>query len=152
MSIDLCLSSATTAWKVPVLGIFLVRIFPPSNRLRKDTMYLSVSNRNAGKYGPEKLRIRALFTHWMVCNLSGFTIILFSRNHFMATLHSDYNFYFNPSAFVAICLNSDAIKINNKKLLKNKLNKVGPTLTLHLTLYFVSYLFRYLFACIVSII
>ena len=33
---------------------FLVRIFPYSDRIRKDTEYLSVLSTNAGQYGPEK--------------------------------------------------------------------------------------------------
>ena len=42
-----------------VFGVFLVRIFP---HLDWDTPYLSVFSQNAGKYGPEKLLIRTLFT------------------------------------------------------------------------------------------
>ena len=53
-----------TAWKVSVFGVFPVRIFPGSDWIRKDTKYLSVLSPNAGKYGPEKLRIRTLFTQW----------------------------------------------------------------------------------------
>ena len=57
-------------------------------------------------YTDQKIvQIRTLLTQWMACNLSGFTIILFSRNHLMATLHSGSNFYFNPLTFVALCLN-----------------------------------------------
>ena len=60
-----------TAWKVSVfgvllvrifLGVFLVRIFPHSDWIRRDTPYVSIFIANAGKYGPEKLRIRTLFT------------------------------------------------------------------------------------------
>ena len=32
--------------------------------IQRDTMYLSVFSPNTGKYGPEKLWIRALFTQW----------------------------------------------------------------------------------------
>ena len=46
--------------KSPVFGIFLVRIFPHSD------WYLFVSSPNSGKYGPEKSRIRTLFTQWVV--------------------------------------------------------------------------------------
>ena len=43
-------------------GVFLVRIFTHSDWIRRDTEYLSVFSPNAGKYGPEKLRIGTLFT------------------------------------------------------------------------------------------
>ena len=42
-----------TAWKVSVLGVILARIFPHSNWIRRDTVYLSVFSSNAGKCGPE---------------------------------------------------------------------------------------------------
>ena len=72
----------------------------------------------------------------MVLNLSGFTIILFSGNHLLATLHSDYNVCFKLSIVFAILLKllssamfwTDAVKISNRKSLKNRLNKVGPTI------------------------
>ena len=47
-----------------VFGVFLVRIFQHS-----DTPYLSVFSTNAGKYGPEKFRIRKLFTQCSVAVL-----------------------------------------------------------------------------------
>ena len=53
-----------TAWKVSVFGVFLVHIFPHLDWTRGDPPYLSVSSLNAGKNGPEKLRIRTLFLHW----------------------------------------------------------------------------------------
>ena len=53
-----------TVWKTSVFGVFQFRIFPNSDWIQRDTSYLSVFNRNAGKYGPEKLRIRTLFTQW----------------------------------------------------------------------------------------
>ena len=40
---------AYTAWKLFVFGIFLLRIFPQSDRIRRDTPYLSVFNPNSGK-------------------------------------------------------------------------------------------------------
>ena len=39
----------------PNMEFFLVRIFPHSDLIRKDTKYLSVFSPNAGKYGPEKI-------------------------------------------------------------------------------------------------
>ena len=60
-------ASINTAWKVSKYGVFsgphfpafgmeyfLVRIFPHSDWIRRDTSYLSVFSPNAGKYGPEK--------------------------------------------------------------------------------------------------
>ena len=52
----------TTASKVSVFGVFLVRISPHLDWIRRDALYLSVFSPNGGKYGPEKLRIRTLFT------------------------------------------------------------------------------------------
>ena len=39
--------------KCPNMELFLVRIFPHSDWIRRDTSYLSVFSPNAGKYGPE---------------------------------------------------------------------------------------------------
>ena len=58
-------------WKVSVFGINLVRIFPHLYWMRKDTEYLSVFSPNAGKCGPEQLRIQALFTQWALRYLGG---------------------------------------------------------------------------------
>ena len=38
----------------PSTEFFLIRVFPHSERIRRDTKYLSVFSSNAGKYGPEK--------------------------------------------------------------------------------------------------
>ena len=53
-----------TAWKMSVFGVFLVRIFLHSDWIRRHN--LSVSSPDTGKYGPEKLRIRALFTQYLI--------------------------------------------------------------------------------------
>ena len=56
-----------------VFGVFLVHIFPHSDRIRKDTPYLSVFSPNAGKYRSEKLRKR------MTCfdnNLKSVTLLV----------------------------------------------------------------------------
>ena len=37
-----------------IFGVTLVRVFPHSDWIRRDTSYLSVFSANAGKYGPEK--------------------------------------------------------------------------------------------------
>ena len=52
-------------WKVSEFRVFLVCIFPHSNWIPWDTLYLSVFSPNVGKYGPEKLRIRTFFTQWV---------------------------------------------------------------------------------------
>ena len=36
--------------------------------IRRDTPHVSEFSPNAGKYGPEKLRIRTLFTQWQFCS------------------------------------------------------------------------------------
>ena len=53
-----------TAWKVSVFGVFLVRIFPQSDWILRDTPQLSVFSPNAGKKEPENLQIRIIFTLW----------------------------------------------------------------------------------------
>ena len=40
--------------KCPNTEFFLLRIFPHSNWIQRDTKYLSVFSPNGGKYGPEK--------------------------------------------------------------------------------------------------
>ena len=50
------------AWKVSVFGVFLVCIFQRSDWIRRDKEYISVLSPNEGKYGPEKLWIRTIFT------------------------------------------------------------------------------------------
>ena len=42
----------TIAWKVSAFGIILVHIFPHSDWIGRDTLYLSVFCPNAGKWGP----------------------------------------------------------------------------------------------------
>ena len=59
-----------TAWEVSIFGVFLVRIFPDSDWIQRDTSYLSVFSPNAGKSGPEKLRIWTRFTQWIAENMN----------------------------------------------------------------------------------
>ena len=54
-----------TTWKVSLFGVFLVLIFLHSDGIRRYMEYLSVFSSNAGKYGPEKLRIRTLLTQYL---------------------------------------------------------------------------------------
>ena len=54
----------TTVWKVSVFGVYQARIFRPLDWIRRGTEFLSVFSRNAGKYGPEKLRTRTHFRQW----------------------------------------------------------------------------------------
>ena len=54
-----------TAWKLHVYGIFLLRIFPHLDWIRRDTLYtlyLSVFTPNTAKCELEKFCIRTLFT------------------------------------------------------------------------------------------
>ena len=51
-----------TAWEVSIFEVFLVRIFPHSDWIQRDTEYLSVFSPNGGKYGPKKLQSWTLFT------------------------------------------------------------------------------------------
>ena len=60
-----------TVWKVSVFRVFLVRISPHSDWIRRGTPYLcSIFSPNVGKYGPEKLRIRTIFTLWSILSCS----------------------------------------------------------------------------------
>ena len=54
-------SRRCTEYKVSIFGVILVRISPHTDWIRRDTEYLSVFSPNAGKYGPEQLRIGTLF-------------------------------------------------------------------------------------------
>ena len=54
------------AWKVFVFWVFLVRIFPHSDWIRKDTSDLALFSPKAGKYGPEKLRIKPVWLNGLV--------------------------------------------------------------------------------------
>ena len=62
----------TTAWKVSVFGVFLVRIFPHLDWIRRDTPYLRK------KCGPEKLQIRTLCTQFT----SIITVHFITLHHF----------------------------------------------------------------------
>ena len=47
-----------TEWKMSVFGVFLVRLFPHSDWIRRDMEHFAVSSPNAGKFGPEKSKCR----------------------------------------------------------------------------------------------
>ena len=69
-----------------VFGVSLVCIFPHSDWIRRDapyTPYLSVVSPNVGKYAPEKLRIRTLFSQCSVTNLK-------RKSHFVKYRSSTY--------------------------------------------------------------
>ena len=51
-------SHEASAWKVFVFEVFLVRIFPHSDWIRRDTPFLFVFSPNAGKHGPENSQYR----------------------------------------------------------------------------------------------
>ena len=74
-----------TAWKVSVVGVILVCIFPHSDWIRRDTPYLSVFSPNAGKYGPEKTpyldtfhAVHALL-HGILMSVLIFRVVIFQR-------------------------------------------------------------------------
>ena len=87
------MSRNLTARKVSVFGVFLVRIFPHPNQIKRDTEYLSVFGPNAGKYRPRKLRIWTLFTQCLSKSRKFFTEI--------STL---VNLCFSLSLLIAIAL------------------------------------------------
>ena len=59
-----------TAWKLSVFRVFLVRISPYSDWIRRNTPYLSVFSPNVGKCGLVKLRIRTPFMQWLLHSVS----------------------------------------------------------------------------------
>ena len=61
-------SVSITAWKVSVFRFFLLLIFLHSGWIRRDTPYLSIFSPNVEKCGPEKLRVRRIFTFHAVQN------------------------------------------------------------------------------------
>ena len=50
---EIKLDASFAAWKVPIFGVILVRIFPHLDWIRRNTSYLSVFSPNAGKCEPE---------------------------------------------------------------------------------------------------
>ena len=58
--------------KVSVFGVFLVRICPYLDWVRQNMENHSVFYLNERKYRPEKLRIRTLFTQWLLSKLINF--------------------------------------------------------------------------------
>ena len=61
---------------------FLVRMFPLSDWIQRDTSYLSVFSLNAGKYGPKKLRIWTFFTQVQL-NEDSWKTKIFRTNHYI---------------------------------------------------------------------
>ena len=80
-----------TAWKVSVFRDFLVRIFPHLDWIRKDSPYVSVFSPNARKYGPGKLRIRTLFTQWLVLPTSMTVPILLTAQKMKFSIKDFFN-------------------------------------------------------------
>ena len=94
-SVFLILCVRPTASKVSKWNtkFFLVRFFPPSDWIRRDTEYLSVFSQNAGKYGPEQLRIRTLFTQYR-------------ETFFVVFIEDDYNRWlwnYKITRFIIFC-------------------------------------------------
>ena len=97
------------AWKVSVFWVFLVRIFPHSDWIRRDTEYLSVFlslfSANAAKYGPEN----AVKTE-----------TIFQLKH-LAWFSKNYNYYTpTPSSSPKFKV---SIKYNNSKINKNLVSR-----------------------------
>ena len=61
------------ACKVSLFGVILVRIFPHSQWIRRDTEYLSVFCPNAGKYGPDNSE----YKHFLRSGQLVFQILIF---------------------------------------------------------------------------
>ena len=61
---------------------FLVRMFPLSDWIQRDTSYLSVFSLNAGKCGPKKLRIWTFFTQVQL-NEDSWKTKIFRTNHYI---------------------------------------------------------------------
>ena len=72
-----------TAWNVSIFEVFLVRIFPHSDRMRRDTPSLCVFSPDSGKYGPEKLQTRTTFTY---CYLITLFFSHFTRHPFQLSV------------------------------------------------------------------
>ena len=53
-----------TVWEVFIFGVFLVRIFPHLDWIRKGMEYLSIFSPNVVNYRPGNIQIRALSTQW----------------------------------------------------------------------------------------
>ena len=70
LQFDFCNSSniITTAWKVTVFGVILVRIFPYSDWIQRDALYVSVFSLNTGKCGQNNSEYGQFLssTHWLV--------------------------------------------------------------------------------------
>ena len=62
-------STSSLREKCPSTELFLVRIFPHSDWIRRDTKYLSVFSPNAGKYGPEITPYLDTFGAYHICQL-----------------------------------------------------------------------------------
>ena len=86
-----------TAWKMSVFGVFLVRIFLHSDWIRRHN--LSVSSPDTGKYGPEKLRIRALFTQYLILVIR--ILLLFFFFEHVLTLRKKWSFTLRISSINA---------------------------------------------------
>ena len=65
--------------EVFISGVFLFRTFFHLDWIRKDTEHLSVFSPNAGKYGPEKLEIRILFTQCRKVARNGLTALYLGK-------------------------------------------------------------------------
>ena len=58
-----------SSWKMSVFRVIVVRIWPNLDWIRRNTSYLFVFRTNAGKFGPEWLRMQTPFTQCKNINL-----------------------------------------------------------------------------------
>ena len=82
---------------------FLVRMFPLSDWIQRDTSYLSVFSLNAGKYGPKKLRFWTFFTQVQL-NEDSWKTKIFRTNHYITA----QNIKFFVSEFFLMNVNKSA--------------------------------------------
>ena len=88
-----------TAWKVPVFGVFIVRIFPHLDLIRRNDEFLSVFSPNTGKYGPEEIQIRTLFMWWIMPRV------------YSEKLHSsNYAYYYYRAVILVTSSYSDTLR------------------------------------------
>ena len=111
-----------TAWKVSLFGVFLVRTFPHSDCIRRDTPYLSILGPNARIYEPEKLRMRTLFTQWIKLALSFYdqgphSSVILMNSWYFNIAYNLFSWYFIHSL--------------NLPLIKNKANSRKRYISIH---------------------
>ena len=93
-----------TTWKESVFGVFLVRIFPHSDWMRRDTEYLFVFHPNARKYGPEKIP-------YLDTSRSGKPTRRYTLQWMLPWLFINYHIIFRESSVPWFCVSPSKILI-----------------------------------------